>query len=295
MREILVISGKGGTGKTSVTAALATLFDNIVLADCDVDAADLHLVTNPDIKVTSDFISGRQASINQDNCTGCGKCFEVCRFDAVKTDSNGKPYIDPVACEGCGVCTWMCPQKCIDFPESLCGHLYSSDTRFGPMVHAKLSIAAENSGKLVSEVRSQAKLVAKENNIDTILIDGPPGIGCPVIASMTGVEYAIIVTEPSLSAIHDMERVIKLTQYFGIKVFICINKCDINKDLSQKVKEMLKGMKIDIIGEIPYDSGITAAQIEKKSVIEHGDSKAADEIVKMHQKLSKLINNKGQE
>lgn len=289
MKEILVVSGKGGTGKTSITAALASLCKNIVLADCDVDASDLHLVLSPKVLEEHDFISGHEAVINQDKCINCGMCFNVCKFDAVKFNDIGEFYIDATACEGCGVCTWMCPKGTIEFPEALCGKWFSSETRFGPMIHAKLEIAAENSGKLVSVVRNQAKQKAVSKDKDVILIDGPPGIGCPVIASMTGADCVVLVTEPTLSAIHDMERVVKLAKHFKVEVFVCINKCDINDELTEKIEMKMKELNIEVIGKIPYDKNITEAQIKKQSIIEYLEGGTSAEIVKMYEKLKKIL------
>ena len=289
MKEILIISGKGGTGKTSITGAIAALSKNAVFADCDVDAADLHLILTPEIKEKYEFISGNTASINQTNCISCGKCAENCRFDAIKINNN-KYKIDSVMCEGCGVCTWMCPQKAIDFRPALCGHYYLSSTRFGQMVHAKLSIAAENSGKLVSQVRAKAQDAAKANNSDYIIIDGPPGIGCPVIASMTGVDYIIIVTEPTVSGLHDMKRVLDLAKHFSICSYVCINKYSINQKVTAEIEDMLSDKKIPLIGKIPYDIDITEAQINEKTIIEYSDNEAARAIKTMWNKFLNIIN-----
>ena len=216
MRELVILSGKGGTGKTSVTAAFASLARNMVLCDADVDAADLHLILSPDFKKTMEFKGGHEAVINPDLCTQCGRCIEVCRFGAVKDSFE----IDPIDCEGCGVCVDLCPEKAIDFPEIVCGEWYISDTRFGPMVHARLGIAQENSGKLVSLIRGEAKKLAAKNNLDLILTDGPPGIGCPVIASIGQATAVLIVAEPTVSGLHDMERVGQLSKHFNIPAMV---------------------------------------------------------------------------
>lgn len=281
MKEILIVSGKGGTGKTTITAAFASITKDVVLADCDVDAADLHLIMHPNINETRDFFSGHEAKIKQSSCTQCGKCDEVCRFEAVNKKDSGGFIIDSFACEGCGVCVWSCPSKAIEFSESLCGQIYVSNTRFGQMVHAKLEVAAENSGKLVSQVRIEAKKIAEDNNNSLILIDGPPGIGCPVIASMTGVDAVVIITEATLSGLHDMERVIGLANHFSIDIYVCINKSDINIDIKNKIKKMLKEKNISLIGEIPYDKEITQAQINGKTVIEYSNSDTAKKIKNM--------------
>ncbi len=289
MTEILVVSGKGGTGKTSITAALASCFENLVLADCDVDASDLHLIFEPKVQQTHNFISGHEAVIKQKDCNKCLKCLDACRFNAIKKDEEGSVYINAIACEGCGVCSWICPSKAIDFNESLCGQWFFSETRYGSMVNAKLKPAAENSGKLVSEVRFKAKLTAQENNIEVVLIDGPPGIGCPVIASMTGVEYVLIVTEPSLSGLHDLERVATLAKHFGSKIFVCINKCDINEEISRKIESIAEEKGITVLGKIPYDNSFTKAQIAKKTIIEYEDSLAKKEVQKLFCALRKEL------
>ena len=289
MKEILVVSGKGGTGKTSITAALASLFQTAVLADCDVDAADMHLILNPEVQSTHDFMSGHEAIIRQEDCIACGQCSPRCRFEAIDATEDGTYRVDPYACEGCGVCVWTCPVNAIDFPESHCGQWFESKTRFGTMIHAKLSVAAENSGKLVAQVRQEAKRVAEEEGNDTVLIDGPPGIGCPVIASMTGVSTVLLVTEPTLSGIHDMERVIDLAKHFDIDVSVCINKYDINQDLTDCIARNLETRSIPLLAKIPYDKAITAAQIDRKSVVEYGDSPAAVEVKKLYKGLKARI------
>ena len=289
MREILVVSGKGGTGKTSITASLAALQKNSVLADCDVDASDLHLVLTPNIRQTTNFISGHEAVIRPDDCTGCLKCQKACRFGAIKQDGQGSVYIDTIACEGCGVCVWTCPVRAVDFVDGIRGQWFFSETRFGPMIHAKLNAGAENSGKLVSEVRFNAKMTAQQSGIETVLIDGPPGIGCPVIAAMTGVDYVLIVTEPTLSGMHDMERVAELARHFAAKVFLCVNKCDINPEIAAKIEENAKRDGIPVIGKIPYDSSFTRAQIMKKTVTELEENPARDAVEKMWNELNKAM------
>ena len=210
MKELIVISGKGGTGKTSLMAAFASLAENKVLCDADVDAADLHLIMAPEVRERRDFQSGNTAVIDQDKCTECGQCLDLCRWNAISNDFE----VNAIACEGCGVCVYFCPEKAIDFPENTCGEWFVSDTRFGPMVHARLGIAEENSGKLVTLVRQQAGKLAEAKNLDLILTDGPPGVGCPVIASVGGATAVLIVTEPTVSGVHDMQRVAQLAAHF---------------------------------------------------------------------------------
>ncbi|MFO7937534.1 MAG: ATP-binding protein [Kiritimatiellia bacterium] len=280
MKELVVISGKGGTGKTSVTASFAVLARNAVLADCDVDAADLHLVLQPDVKKRTVFKSGHEAVINTDKCTGCGLCDDYCRFDALKfeedADGNRKYSVDPISCEGCGVCVAFCPAKAIDFPDRVCGDWMISDTRAGPMVHAKLGVAAENSGRLVSLVRKEAAGIAEKNDRDLVIVDGPPGIGCPVIAALTGVSQVLVVTEPTVSGEHDLERVLKLAKHFDISASICVNKWDLNEEMTVRIEKASQAFGAGIAGRIRYDRGITAAQVQGKAVVETDAASAED-------------------
>ena len=275
MKELVVISGKGGTGKTSIVAAFAALAKNAVLADCDVDAADLHLVLEPKVKQTNDFSGGKQASINTEKCVGCGKCQDVCRFDAIHLNGEGNDVlektftVDPVSCEGCKVCVEFCPADAIEFNDSINGQWFISDTRFGPMVHAKLGIAEENSGKLVTVIRKEAKKIAQEQKKDLLIIDGSPGIGCPVIASITGADLVLVVTEPTLSGKHDLDRVSKLTANFGIETLVCVNKADINPQITGQINEEAGQRGLKVVGKIPYDEAFTKAQIIKASVVEY--------------------------
>jgi MinD superfamily P-loop ATPase len=277
MKELTIISGKGGTGKTSVMASFAALAQNKVLADADVDAADLHLILAPDIKHEEDFKGGRIAQIDLDKCTECGECRERCQFNAISPEF----VVDKIDCEGCGVCVHFCPVEAIDFPQSICGKWYISETRFGPMVHAKLGIAEENSGLLVSLVRNQAKVLAEEQGLDTIIVDGPPGIGCPVIASITGTNAVLIVTEPTLSGLHDLERVGELAAHFKIPTFACVNKFDLNEEMSDQIAEYCASKNIGFVGRIPYDTAVTYAMVASQSIVEFSDghvSKAIREI-----------------
>jgi MinD superfamily P-loop ATPase len=275
MKELVVISGKGGTGKTSIAAAFAALAHNAVLADCDVDAADLHIVLEPKVKLTFDFSGGKRAAIDPDKCMGCGVCAYMCRFGAVHMDGPArgameKTYaIDPVACEGCKVCVEFCPAKAIRFNDAVNGQWFLSDTRFGPMVHAKLGIAQENSGKLVTLIRQKAREIAAERMLDLIIADGSPGIGCPVIASITGADLVLIVTEPTLSGRHDLGRVADLAANFGIRTLLCINKADINPQMTAQISEEAHKRGITVVGEIPYDDAFTKAQIMKATVPEY--------------------------
>jgi len=282
MKEIVIISGKGGTGKTSITASFASLANGkAVLADCDVDAADLHLILNPSIINSTVFRSGHKAAIRTEACNGCGKCMELCRFDAVRkieTDKIKKYSIDSVRCDGCGVCFRFCPENAIDFKEEICGDWFISDTRFGKMVHAKLGIAADNSGKLVTLVRTEAKKIAVENNAEFVIIDGSPGIGCPVIASLTAADCALIVTEPTVSGDHDFRRIASLTSKLGIKTIVCVNKWDINPDFTEQIKTFTETNDMTFAGVIRYDKTVSTAQRAQKTVTEFSSGGAAEDI-----------------
>ena len=265
MKELVIISGKGGTGKTSLVAAFASLAQNKVLCDADVDAADLHLIMNPDVIRETDFQSGNTAVIKKDQCTACGLCRELCRWNAISEDYA----VNPVDCEGCGVCVWFCPENAIDFPKNTCGQWFISDTRFGPMVHARLGIAEENSGKLVSLVRREAGKLAEKNGLDLILTDGPPGVGCPVIASIGGAAAVLIVAEPTVSGIHDMERVAKLAAHFKVPAMVCVNKFDLNLELTRAIETYAAANNISCLGRIAFDPVFTNAMIQAQTVFEY--------------------------
>lgn len=271
MKELVIISGKGGTGKTSVTASLAVLAGHSVICDCDVDAADLHLVLEPDILQEHEFRSGHEALIRQFDCTGCGICRDLCRFGAIRIEKLGIDtlfVVDSISCEGCGVCVQFCPEKAIDFPESLCGKWFVSKTRLGPMVHARLGVAAENSGKLVSTVRQEARRLAEKDHHNLVIVDGPPGLGCPVIASITGASQVLAVTEPTVSGEHDLERVLGLARHFQIPAAVCVNKWDINDEMTGRIERKARDLGASIAGRIRYDPAVTAAQMQKKAVVE---------------------------
>lgn len=295
MKEIVVISGKGGTGKTSIVAAFAALANNAVLADCDVDAADLHLVLKPNIKQTHDFSGGKLASIITAKCVSCSRCRDVCNFDAVEFNGPAnniveKTYtIDPVSCEGCSVCVHYCPVNAIEFKDAVNGQWFISNTRCGPMLHARLGIAQENSGKLVSLLRKEAKKIATEQNKELIIVDGSPGIGCPVIASITGANLILVVTEPTISGQHDLDRVVELTEYFGIPTAICINKYDINMEIAKAIEEKTLAGNLKLVGKIDYDPAVTKAQIAAKSIIEYSDNGLKNQIISMWESLLDML------
>ncbi|MBW2599164.1 MAG: ATP-binding protein [Deltaproteobacteria bacterium] len=286
MKEIVVISGKGGTGKTSIVASFAALAGKKVLADCDVDAADLHLVLNPRIKHQEDFSGSSKARILEDKCISCNRCIEACRFDAIHypVTGNGEtadtPSINPIFCEGCGVCVRVCPAEAISFGPAVNGEWYTSSTNYGPMVHARLGMAEGNSGKLVTQIRQKARDIAVKDDLDYIIVDGSPGIGCPVIASITGADLVLVVTEPTLSGQHDLLRVAELTAHFRIPTIVCINKWDINPDITEQIEGEAKEHGVKTAGRIRYDSAITEAQIMKTNIVEYtggavsGDIKA---------------------
>ncbi|MCK5534399.1 ATP-binding protein [bacterium] len=291
MKQIVIISGKGGTGKTVVTGAFASLAKNKIMADCDVDAADLHLLLKPEIKKRHEFKSGVTAFIDKELCSQCGQCVQVCRFSAVeigKNVSGEKEFtIDPIACEGCAFCSFVCPTEAIKMEENISGEWYISDTRFGPFVHARLGIASENSGKLVALVKQKAKELAEKQNCDWIIIDGAPGIGCPVIASLSGIDYALVITEPTLSGLHDADRVIQVVKHFKISVRLIINKYDLNKEMTEKIEEYCKNNNIPLVGKISFDESMVKAIIEGKTIIEYGYGKAREEITAIWDTLQK--------
>ena len=286
MKELIVISGKGGTGKTSLISGFASLAENKILCDADVDAADLHLIMSPNVIQRTDFQSGNTAVINKDRCTECGLCREMCRFNAISAQYE----VNSIDCEGCGVCVHFCPERAIDFPVNTCGEWFISDTRFGKMVHARLGIAEENSGKLVTLVRQEARKLAEAKNLDLILTDGPPGVGCPVIASIGGASAVLIVTEPTVSGKHDMERVAQLAAHFNISALVCVNKFDLNLELTREIEKYAEEKEIACLGRIPFDPIITKAMIQAQTVLEYdGKSNVGDAIRGTWQRLSEKL------
>ncbi|MBW1841932.1 MAG: ATP-binding protein [Deltaproteobacteria bacterium] len=286
MKELVIISGKGGTGKTCLTAAFSSLARSKVLCDADVDAADLHLIVDPSVKEKHDFQSGHTAVIQRDKCSECGLCRDLCQWNAI---SDGFE-VDSLACEGCGVCVYFCPEKAIDFPVNTCGEWFISETRFGPMVHARLGIAEENSGRLVSLVRQEARKLAEKERLDLIITDGPPGIGCPVIAAMGGASAVLIVAEPTISGHHDMERVVQLAAHFNVPVMVCVNKHDLNPDLTQRIERDAEENGLTWLGKIPFDPIFTKAMVQAQTIFEYdGDSIAGRAVVEIWRRVSQKL------
>jgi len=284
VRQLLVISGKGGTGKTTLVSSFASLGKEKVLADCDVDASDLGLILDPEIEESEEFMS-KEAVKEEEKCTDCGLCFEHCRFDAINSDYE----IDSLLCEGCGACAFVCPQEAIKMEDRVSGHFFNSTTRYGPMAHAELIAGGETTGKLVTIVKENAQKLAEEFGRELILIDGSPGMGCPVISSLAGVDAALIVTEPTLSGIHDLKRVLGVAQHFGVKPLVCINKYDLSLENTEEIQRYLKGEDVPLIGKIPYDSVATEAMVEGKSVVEYSDGETAREIERIWDRFERVV------
>jgi len=274
MKQIVVISGKGGTGKTVLTASLASLSKNKVMVDCDVDAADLHLLLRPIIKEKHEFRSGKTAKIDKELCQECGECLSVCRFEAISEDFT----VDPVSCEGCTICSHVCPAGAIVMEENVSGEWFVSETKYGPLVHAKLGIAEENSGKLVAKVRQIAKDIAEKERRDYVIIDGPPGIGCPVIASLSGVDLALIVTEPTLSGMHDMERVVQVSKHFGVSTKVVINKYDLNPKNSETIKQICEQADIEVVALLPFSRQVSESIVQGIPLVEFSRNGIAGDI-----------------
>jgi len=282
VKQIVVISGKGGTGKTVLTASFAVLAKNAVFADCDVDAADLHLLLKPETKERYAFRSVKTAKIDKKLCQECGKCIDICRFNAIRKDF----IIDSISCEGCGICSLICPAEAIRMEENISGEWFISETKYGPMVHARLGIAEENSGKLVTLVRQNAKKIAEEKNRDYVIIDGPPGIGCPVIASLVNVDLALIVTEPTLSGIHDMERIADVTKHFGVSTKAIINKYDINLENTKNIRKICKSRDMEVLAELPFSENVSRSLVKSMPIIEFCNDQIAKDIAILWKRIS---------
>jgi MinD superfamily P-loop ATPase len=284
VKEVVVLSGKGGTGKTSIAGSFAVLARDVVLVDCDVDAADLHLILHPIVRQRQEFWSGQVAFIDEEKCTQCGLCQELCRFKAIKDFK-----IDRTSCEGCGFCSRICPSEAITMKENMAGHWYISDTEYGPMIHARLGIAQENSGKLVATVRQQAKKVAEKQRLDYIISDGPPGIGCPVISSLSGASLALLVTEPTLSGIHDLERILGVCHHFSVPALVCVNKCNINEKNTRQIETYCHTTGADVIAKIPFDNVFTEAMVRGLPVVKYSGGAVSHQIRHLWQDVAEVL------
>ena len=284
IKQLAIVSGKGGTGKTTIAAAFAALAKNKVMVDCDVDAADLYLLLKPNILIQEKYFGGRSPHVDLDKCTQCGLCTKVCRFSAI---DNG--VVNIISCEGCGFCSHICPEKVITMRDAFSGDWFISETPYGPFIHARLGIGEENSGKLVTVVRKKASEIAKEKNLDLILIDGPPGIGCPVTASLTGVNFVLAITEPTLSGIHDLERILKLSVHFKIPSMVCINKFDLNLENSANIASYCEKNGSMLIGKIPYEPKVVETLVNRKTVMDYPCNEVQEIVYRMWKKVESLL------
>ena len=284
IKQLAIVSGKGGTGKTTIAAAFASLAKNKVMVDCDVDAADLHLLLQPKILMQEKYFGKRSPRVDLDKCTQIGLCTRMCRFKAIE---NG--VVDFLSCEGCGFCTHVCPKGAITMEEAFSGDWFVSETLYGPFVHARLGIGEENSGKLVTVVRKKAMEVAKEKNLDLILIDGPPGIGCPVTASLTGVNLVLAVTEPTLSGIHDLERILKLSDHFKIPSIVCVNKFDINLGNTAQIASYCEKNGSRLVGQIPYEPKVVEALVNRKTVMDYPCNGVQEIVHRMWEEIKSIL------
>jgi MinD superfamily P-loop ATPase len=275
MREIVVLSGKGGAGKTSLTAAFAALAERTVVCDLDVDAPDLHILLDPTDTLREDFLSGHEAVIDPDACTGCDLCRELCRFDAIDV-ANGTYAVDGKRCEGCKLCVAMCPSRAIAFPPRRCGFFALAETRFGPMAHARLDPGGENSGRLVALLKKKARELAATKGCDLVLCDGAPGIACPVISSLSGASLAVLVTEPTPSGTHDLKRVAELCDHFKVPVGVIVNKADLNRSQTEDIEALCREHGYTLLGRLPHDPAFTQAMVHKQTLTEYGGPLAGD-------------------
>lgn len=288
MRELVILSGKGGTGKTSVAASFAHLAERKVMVDADVDAANLELVLSPQMKEKHEFRGGKLAVIEPALCTACGRCAEVCRFQAVQ-EGDDVYLIDPLACEGCAVCYYECPSEAIRLEEPVCGHWFISDTPYGPLVHAQLRPAQENSGLLVTQVKEEARRLAREQAFDYLIVDGPPGIGCPVIASIAGANLVLLVTEPTVAGVHDLERALSTIAHFGVPALLCINKYDLNPETSRTIAQDYATRGIPLVGHIPFDVAVTKAMVQGQPVITYSQGLASQAIKRLWTETKRFL------
>lgn len=283
--ELVVLSGKGGTGKTSLVGAFAALAPAKVLCDADVDAADLHLLLHPEILVRHDFYAGHKAVIDPELCLGCGECRNWCRFGAIRESL----VIDSFLCEGCGVCHYLCPARAVQFPEHRSGEWYISATRFGPLVHARLGVAEENSGKLVTLVRQEARKLAETQGLSLILTDGPPGVGCPAISSLGGATAALLVAEPSVSGLHDLERMAALADHFRVPVLVVVNKADLHWPTAEQIARFCRTRGYGFLGFLPFSPEVTWSQLEGKTIVEYSNKELTALVVEVWEKIQREL------
>lgn len=283
MKEIVVVSGKGGTGKTTLTASFAVLAGgDTVMVDADVDAANLSLVLRPQQLESHSFIASRRAVLDRERCTECELCRQLCRFDAISESYQ----IDPISCEGCAVCSRACPEEAITMEEVVSGHWFISQTPYGKLIHARLGVAEENSGKLVTLVRKRARELAAAEEKKYLLTDGPPGIGCPVIASLSGAAKALIVTEPTVAGIHDLQRVLQVCRHFEVPAVVCINRCDLDEDNTRAIEAYCHAESVEVAAKIPFDRKVTEALVQGEPVVNYTRGPAAEAIAALWQNIS---------
>jgi MinD superfamily P-loop ATPase len=299
MKQFVILSGKGGTGKTSVAAAFAHLASanglkgKVILADADVDAANLELVLEPQVLERHEFLGGKTAIIDQEQCLGCGTCADICRFNAIEMQGSAFK-VDPIACEGCGACVYQCTGNAIHLETLVAGDWFRSDSRYGPLFHAALNPAQENSGKLVTMVKQQARLLAMDEGRDLVLVDGPPGIGCPVISAVSGADLALIVAEPTAAGVHDMRRVLETTEHFGVRTVVCVNKADIYAEGAAEIEAFCKAHGIEVVGKIPFDPLVTEAMVQGQPVTGyHPNSPASQALAKVWSKVLSALEEVG--
>jgi MinD superfamily P-loop ATPase len=286
MKQLVILSGKGGTGKTSVAATFAHMAAEgdqpvrAILADADVDASNLELVLGPRVLEAHDFMGGGVAIIDPDACEGCEVCVEVCRFDAISRmgPGEGSLWVDSIACDGCAACVYQCPTQAIHMEQQVAGQWFRSSSRYGPLFHAALRPAQENSGKLVTMVKQQARLLALDEGYDLVIVDGPPGIGCPVISAASGADLALIVAEPTVAGIHDLERVLQTTEHFNLPALVCINKVDLYPVGAGSIEAFCRELGIEVVGRIPFDTTVTQAMVEGMPVTAYGDGPVVQEL-----------------
>lgn len=287
MVQLAVLSGKGGTGKTTIAASFSALARGAVTVDCDVDASNLHLVLQAEVQTVQEFRASRKAMLHPSKCSACGTCVSLCRFEAIHQAGPGlPPTIDPLSCEGCALCSRTCPQQAIQMVDTVSGHWFVSSTRYGPLVHARLRAGQGNSGKLVSLLRQKARELASERGSELIILDGPPGIGCPVLACLSGASMALLVVEPSLAAIHDLRRLLKVCQQFGVPAAVCVNKYDLDLQLTFRIEKYCKQKQVPLLARVPLDDGVVGAMLAKEPVVEYASSAAAAAIRELWSNLS---------